>query len=103
MKFETKLRFLLYKYYFDKGFSLTNNLKYIIGLFALYDIVRLENDMTLTIVLGGTWALLSFFLGWWWYRKDWNAAEIEIGNRINPFVHEVRRKLKVSSKNKKFK
>ena len=87
--FNTKFKILLWKYYFDKGFSLTNNFKYIIALFALHDVVVYQNVKT-TIFLGTTWAIFSFFLGWWFYRKDWNSAEIEVQNRINPFVREMR-------------
>ena len=93
MKFQLKLKLLLWKYYFDKGFALTNNIKYGIGLFAMYEVVKLEN-MKATIMLGIAWAICSFFIGWWWYRRDWNAAELEIQNRINPFVKEMREKFK---------
>ena len=89
MKFNTKLRLLLLKYYFDKGFALTNNIKYLIGLFALYEVIKLDN-VKITVVLGAIWVCISFLIGWWWYRKDWNSAEIEIQNRINPFVKEMR-------------
>jgi len=92
MRFELKFKILLWKYYFDKGFSLTNNLKYLIGLFALYEVVNVKGLRT-TIILGSIWALSSFLIGWWWYRKDWNSVEIEIQNRINPFVREMRDKL----------
>lgn len=93
MEFDLKLKLLLWKYYFDKGFSLTNNVKYVIGLVALYEVTKLSTVRS-TIILGGIWGTISFFLGWWWYRKDWNAAELEIQNRINPFVQEMRDKFK---------
>jgi len=100
MKFEVKLKLLLWKYYFDKGFGLTNNIKYIIALFALYETVQLQN-IKITVALGGAWAIASFFIGWWWYRKDWNAAELEIANRVNPFVIEMRESLNSTSTKKK--
>lgn len=92
MRFNTKLKLLLWKYYFDKGFSLTNYFKYILGLFALWEVVTLEN-LKVTIMIGLVWGVISFLIGWWWYRKDWNTAEIEIQNRINPFVLEMRKSL----------
>lgn len=93
MKFEAKLKLLLYKYYFDKGFGLTNNFKYAIGLIALFEVVKLDNAR-ITIILGIIWILVSLLVGWLWYRYDWNAAELEIQNRINPFVAEMREKFK---------
>lgn len=93
MRFEAKLKILLWKNYFDKGFALTNYFKYLIGLFALYEFISLDNYQ-FTLILGSVWAISCFFIGWWFYRKDWNSAEIEIQNRINPFVLEMREKFK---------
>lgn len=89
MDFNTKFKLVLWKSYFDKGFGLTNNLKYPLGLFALYDATSSKN-IKITIILGSVWAVSCFFIGWWWYRKDWNAAELEVTNRVNPFVQEMR-------------
>ena len=92
LKFNTKLRILLWKTYFDKGFGLTNNLKYIVGLFALYEVVQLSSLKT-TIIAGIIWVIACFFIGWWWIRNAWNTAQLEIENRINPFMAEVRQGL----------
>lgn len=99
MNFDTKLKILLWKKYFDTGFGLTNNLKYIIALFALYDFMNTKN-IKLTVIIGTIWIIASFFIGWWYYRKDWNAAQMEIENRVNPFVDEVRKKLKIEAQHK---
>lgn len=94
MKFEIKLKLLLWKYYFDKGFGLSNSyIKYPLALFALYEVVLLK-DVKVTIILGLFWVSLSFIIGWTYYKYRWNEADIEIVNRINPFVREMREKFK---------
>jgi len=93
MRWELKFKLILWKHYLDKGMALTDKIKYAFGLFAVYEIVKLDN-LKITIMLLIIWAIFSFILGWWWYRNDWNKAEIEVTNRINPFVTEVREALK---------
>ena len=89
-----QFRLLLWKNYFDKGFSLLNNFKYIVVLFGIQEITQ-QGNYTFTLYLMLGWVIASFFLGWWWYRYGWYSAEIEVGNKINPFVQQMRKKLKV--------
>lgn len=93
MNFKTKYRLLLYKAYFDKGFGLTNNLKYPIALFAAYDLVKFQSVKT-TIIIGIVWVMLCFWIGFFWYRTEFIHAENEVNNKFNPFQIEVRKALK---------
>lgn len=87
MKFETKYKFCLWKSYLDKGMALTNYVKYLIAFFALA-----SQEISFTILLAAIYLLLSFFLGWLWFKTDFIKAEIEVGNKYNLFVKEVRNK-----------
>lgn len=84
---------MLWKFYLDKGMGLSNNLKYIIALVALYE-VETNLSVKFTILIGATWFIGSFFLGWWWTVNELQLHEIEVQNRFNPFVTEMRDKFK---------
>ena len=88
MKFERKLWVCRMKAYFQKGESLISYGKYLIAFFGLA-----SREITITLFLGGLYAILSFMVGWQWYRRGMINAEIEIQNRFNLFVNEVREKL----------
>jgi hypothetical protein len=89
MKFQTKLDIMMWKSYFDKGYGVTSYFKYLIGFYALASM-----KVTLTMIIGVIYGIVCFILGYWWYKYDWIIAEIEIGNKYNLFVQEVRKKLK---------
>ncbi len=89
MKFKTKYLICLWKSYFDKGMGLTHYLSYFIAFFALA-----SKDMKSVFIVGSIYAIISFFVGYYWFKYDWIQAEIEVGNQYNKFVKEVREKLK---------
>lgn len=82
-------KFALYKYYFDKGLSFTAIIKYLAALFGLVD-VFLNKRLEVVIVLAISYVVLCFAVGLWLYKSGYVAAEHEVSNRVNPFVHEVR-------------
>ncbi len=88
MKWENKYRLLLYKSYLDKGLSLTYYFKYLILLFGFT-----TQEIKITLIVAGVYAVLSFFLGWLWFKYKWIEAEQEVSNRYNKFVKEMRRKI----------
>jgi hypothetical protein len=88
MKFKTKYKLCLWKSYFDKGLSLTNYLKYIIAFYSLA--VR---DFTAILLFCIAYAIFCFVLGFYWYKSNFIKAEIEVGNKYNLFVEEMRKKL----------
>lgn len=88
MNFKYKLRLVLWKSYFDRGNALANYLLYLIGFFGLA-----SRDVKTTLILAVLYAIGCFFLGWAWTRFKWLSAEIEVSNRFNPFVKEMRKSI----------
>lgn len=82
----------LHKAYFEKGYSLTSYVKYLIALFGLSSL-----NVRLTMILGLIYALSCYLIGFVWYYFGFIEAEIEVSNRFNLFVKEVRRKIKKKS------
>lgn len=82
---ESKFRFLLWKRYFDTGYSLTNYVKYGIALFGISSL-----DVASTLIIGVVYGLLCFVIGWLWYKHKFVEADNEISNRFNLFMREMR-------------
>ena len=95
---KAKYRFCLWKRYFETGYSITNFFKYFIFIFGFYDGFKAGN-LKLTFILAFFYIIFCFFLGHYWLKYGYFEAEQEVSNRFNPFVKEVRGKIK----NKKFK
>lgn len=81
---------LLLKAYFDKGFGVTNYVKYIVAFYGLS-----SRDISLTLLWAFIYFIACFIVGWLWYKYRLTDTEVEILNRFNPFVREVRGKLRV--------
>lgn len=73
------------KAYFDKGYSLTNFVKYVIALFGLSSL-----DVKTTMILALIYAPSCFVIGLLWYRFGFREEEVEVGNQFNKFVKEMR-------------
>ena len=93
MKFDFKYKLVLWKSWFDKGYGLTNYLKYPLAYFALYEITNLSN-FKLTLIAVLFYVVFAWFLGWAWFHWNWIRAEAEVANRYNYFQQEVRKALK---------
>lgn len=82
-------KILLWKAYFDKGWSITNYFKYIIFFVGLFDLVT---------AIQAFWSIVAyvigcFIIGWAWYNTGLIETENEVNNVYNPFQREVREKL----------
>lgn len=75
----------LWKLFFEKGYGLTH---YLFKLGAVVGIAA--QDWRNTLIFGFIYAVFCFILGRFWYKTDFMRWEIEIVNRVNPFVKEVR-------------
>jgi len=82
-------KFCLYKAYFEKGYALTGYLKYVIALFGLSTL-----NLKVTMIAAMIYAVSCFLIGWGWYHFGIIKAEIEVGNRFNLFVKEMRKNYK---------
>ena len=96
MKFETKYKLLLWKKFFDTGYSLTSQFKY--GFIAVA--AAWQNTFWVTS-LGVLYIILCFPLGYYFYKFKWIEAEAEVGNKFNRFQREVRSYIKKKPLNKK--
>lgn len=83
----------LHKAYFYQGWGVTSMVKYAIALFGLYSIGE-DIPMKYMVWIGIGYALFSYILGWLMYEYGFIQAEIEVNNRYNEFVKEVRAELK---------
>lgn len=82
-------KLLLLKAYFDKGWSLTNYLKYLIAFGGIFEII----DAVSAIIIAAIYVIFCFFFGFFWYKYGFIETENEINNIYNPFQREMRKKL----------
>lgn len=86
-----KLKFfkpLLWKAYFDKGFGITNYVKYIIAGVGFAGLKPMH-----VVLLACVYLPSCILIGREWYRHHLTETEFEIQNMFNPFTKEVRSKL----------
>jgi len=93
--FNTKFKrwqivFNLHKSFFDKGWGLTSYLKYLFAIIGLGSMLTGISIFTVLIV-GVFYGIGCYVLGRWWKVSGMEAAEIEISNRFNLFVKEMRK------------
>lgn len=74
-----------HKGYFDKGYSLTSYLKYVYLAVGFT-----TTDTRLILVIGLCFIPFCYLLGLWAYKSGWVEAEVELGNKHNKFVKEIR-------------
>ena len=74
-----KYKFCLWKAYFEKGYALTNYIKYIIALFGLTTL-----NLSITMGLAIVYAIFCLVLGYFWCKYRLTDAEIEVNNQYNP-------------------
>ena len=84
-------KFCLHKAYFDKGYGLLNQVKYALFLFGVLEGIQTE-QMWITAAAGISFIIICYFAGRWWYRSKMIEAEIEVTNRFDLFVKEVRKR-----------
>jgi apolipoprotein N-acyltransferase len=92
MNFEKKIDLLLYKKYFDTGWGLTSYLKYALAFFGLA-----SQDVQSTLIIATIYGLSCFIIGYYWLKSDFYKADLELNNRYNIFVEEMRKRIKVET------
>ncbi len=85
-----KFKIILQKSYFDKGWGLLTYFKYI---FALVGLGSLMEGYDLKFVIGGAliYGVVCYFLGRIWMRKGFYECELEVANKYNLFVKQMRK------------
>ena len=84
-----KYKICLLKAYFEKGWGLTNYIKYLIAFFGLA-----SQDLRTTMIFGIIYFFMCFGLGYFWFKVHLYDQEIEVSNKFNPFVREMRDDIK---------
>ena len=80
----------LIKAYFDEGYGFTSYIKYLVALIGGgYAII--ENDFKVAVIAGGVYGIFCFFAGWLIFKTKFKDAQIEVHNRVDPFVREMRK------------
>jgi len=92
LKFKGKEKFALWMCYWQKGLNLTSQAKYIIASIAGADIL-VTKDWKFAAGLFTAYFVMTFIVGAIWTHKMM-TAEIEVGNKFNKFVNEMRKKIK---------
>lgn len=92
MKFETKVNLQLQKRYFDEGYGVTSYLKLPITIFGIGGAISGEfGNIILMVIFYG---IFCYIFGRLMIKHRWTEASIEVNNRLDLFVKEMRKKLK---------
>ena len=78
---------VLYLRYFEKGYGLSH---YLFKLIAIFGIV--SQDINSTAYILAVYTLLCFGVGWAWHHYGFMEKQIELNNKFDPFVREMRNK-----------
>jgi len=84
-----KGKILLQKRYFDLGYGITSYAKLLIALFGISSL-----DVKATMILGLSYGIFCYVFGWAYVKYGWYTVDIEIANKFNLFVREMRSKIK---------
>jgi len=79
----------LIKAYFDEGYGFTSYFKYMIAFYGMSSL-----DVRNTLLVGFIYGLSCFLIGWLIFKTKFKDAQIEVQNRVNPFVDEMRKVFK---------
>ena len=80
-----KYKLCLVKAWFEKGLGVTSPLKYLLAFISLG-----SRDLQFTGALGLFYVIFCFVFGYFWYKFKFIEAEIEVQNKYNLFVKEMR-------------
>ena len=74
---------------FNKGYGVTAPVKYLVALIGISNAIVTEN-MSTTIIAGFSYVIFCFIFGFILYKIKYVNAQIEVSNRFDPFVGEMR-------------
>lgn len=93
MKFKTKYNIVLHKRYFDEGLSITNIVKWFIAFYGASSL-----NVTNTMWFAIAYVAFCYILGMAYINFGWLTAQLEVENKVNSFVNEVRKKFGIKRK-----
>ena len=79
-------KFCQLKAYFEKGYGLSHYFFKLIAVFGLT-----SQQLTETFIMIFFYTIFIFILGFVWYHFGFVEAEMEVANRYNLFVKEMRK------------
>ena len=82
-----KDRVLLQKRYFDLGYGITSYFKLLIALFGISSL-----NVRATMIIAVAYGIFCYTFGWAFVKYGWYSVDIEISNKFNFFVQEMRAK-----------
>ena len=86
-KMDTKrFKIALWKRYFDIGYGTLGFVKYLVALFGLSSL-----NVGATMTFGFIYLFFCLLFGRLWVAFGMYEAEIEVGNKFNLFVREMRK------------
>ena len=92
MKFKTKIKLLKQKRYFDLGYGYTSYIKLPITIFGIGDAI--EGKILSVVIMVLFYGIFCYVFGWAFIKYGWFTADLEITNKFNLFVKEMRKKIK---------
>ena len=87
-----KEKILLQKRYFDTGYGITSYIKVVVAIFGIGAIAT--GDKLFPIILILLYGAFCYILGWAYFKYGWYTIDLEITNKFNLFVKEMRKKIK---------
>ncbi len=93
MKFEKKIFWMRQKYYFDIGVGMTSLLIKILAVVGIAAAIEGFNKWAI-VLYGLGYGVFCYLFGYLFIRYTWYTASIEVQNRLNLFVKEMRKNYK---------
>lgn len=90
--FEWKYRILKQKTYFDTGFGILHYFRYIMMVWGLNEVQKMNAKLAIYGVL--IYGVICYLVGYCWFRYEWVLANAEVGNRYNRLAKELRNYMK---------
>lgn len=94
MKFQTKIKIMKQKRYFELGYGVTSYIKIIVAVVGIGGIAAGGSKLLIALMLF-LYGVFCYIFGWAFIKYHWYEADIEVGNIFNLFVKEMRKKLKI--------
>lgn len=74
---------------FNKGYAATAPLKYLVALIGISNAIVSEK-LLITLILGIGYVIFCLILGYILFRIKYVNAQLEVSNRFNPYINEMR-------------
>ena len=85
-------KFALLKSYFDEGYGLTSFPKYALTAIGIGSTIITKS--IITVIIGAVvYGIACFLIGLWSFKSGFREAQIEVSNKYNLFVKQMRKKI----------